>query len=411
MTGTTKRALVPHYFHRFVCIGGECEDTCCGGWQVPVDRAAYLRYAALDDAELLPIFAESLRESPERTEHDYARIHTGSDRKCPMMSGEGLCRIQLKYGEPYLCDVCAVYPRHANEVGGVREQSLSASCPEAARLILFQPDGLEFDEVLLDAGARALVTGRIDPESRLAAGTPEAAFWALRILTIQILQNRSYALDDRLLMLGLFYEKAQELVDGGQGDQLADWAQGFGGMIESEAVRPLLRSFQPKTDVKLTLLNILLQARDGMGIRSARYADALARCRSGLGLREGAALEEVVPAYEHACREYYEPFISEHGYLLENWLVNHVFKTLFPLHTPSLYEDFCLLALHYAWVKLLLVGMSAQGQGLSNEDVLLAVQSYSKEVEHVHAFTEGLYVTLTGLGYTRLPYVALLVKG
>ncbi|WXR62260.1 hypothetical protein WG909_03245 [Peptostreptococcaceae bacterium AGR-M142] len=33
--------LVPTYFKDFRCIGASCEDTCCKGWDVFVDKNAY----------------------------------------------------------------------------------------------------------------------------------------------------------------------------------------------------------------------------------------------------------------------------------------------------------------------------------------------------------------------------------
>ena len=35
------------YAERFRCIGSACEDTCCQGWSVPVDQAAYEKYSNL----------------------------------------------------------------------------------------------------------------------------------------------------------------------------------------------------------------------------------------------------------------------------------------------------------------------------------------------------------------------------
>ena len=28
---------IPDYYHEFSCIAGECEDTCCAGWQLVAD--------------------------------------------------------------------------------------------------------------------------------------------------------------------------------------------------------------------------------------------------------------------------------------------------------------------------------------------------------------------------------------
>ena len=39
-----RKILVPDYISSFACIGSECEDTCCAGWQVPVDKVTYQKY-------------------------------------------------------------------------------------------------------------------------------------------------------------------------------------------------------------------------------------------------------------------------------------------------------------------------------------------------------------------------------
>src|ERR1700739_3682469 len=38
--------FTPEYAGRFSCIGSACEDTCCTGWGVPIDRQTFEKYAA-----------------------------------------------------------------------------------------------------------------------------------------------------------------------------------------------------------------------------------------------------------------------------------------------------------------------------------------------------------------------------
>ena len=45
MTDHSTRMLVPQYVRKFACIGGACEDTCCQGWRVPIDKETYKKYA------------------------------------------------------------------------------------------------------------------------------------------------------------------------------------------------------------------------------------------------------------------------------------------------------------------------------------------------------------------------------
>ena len=60
--------------------------------------------------------------------------------QCPLLTEDRLCRIQAELGEELLSHACATYPRIVNSIGGIEETALSLSCPEAARLVLLNPD-------------------------------------------------------------------------------------------------------------------------------------------------------------------------------------------------------------------------------------------------------------------------------
>ena len=43
---------IPDYYHEFSCIAGECEDTCCAGWQIVADEAALKKYKKIGRAHV-----------------------------------------------------------------------------------------------------------------------------------------------------------------------------------------------------------------------------------------------------------------------------------------------------------------------------------------------------------------------
>ena len=49
---------IPDYYHEFSCIAGECEDTCCAGWQIVADEAALKKYKKVTGS-----FKKRLRKS------------------------------------------------------------------------------------------------------------------------------------------------------------------------------------------------------------------------------------------------------------------------------------------------------------------------------------------------------------
>jgi lysine-N-methylase len=123
MTARPAKLYQPTRFDSFHCIGSACEDTCCVGWMIHIDKATYSKYQACSDAHFGPslqTFVQTNQKSA--SDDDYAHIAlTGAT--CPALS-EGLCSIQHRLGEEYLPNMCATYPRVMNRVDDVLHRSL-----------------------------------------------------------------------------------------------------------------------------------------------------------------------------------------------------------------------------------------------------------------------------------------------
>src|SRR5207248_2376135 len=126
---------------RFSCLAERCEDTCCRGLKVELNRADYQALeATMGKAEPEQFSRFIVRTpSPERgqgVDEPYATIAAAPGGTCPLLDPELLCGIQRRYGEAALQTVCAAFPRVFSEVGGRREVSGSLGCPEIARQLL-----------------------------------------------------------------------------------------------------------------------------------------------------------------------------------------------------------------------------------------------------------------------------------
>ena len=121
------KITVPHYYSRFQCVAGECPDTCCAGWQIMIDDASLKKYRKRRDP-----FGSRLKNSIDWENSAFRQY----DGRCAFLDENNLCDIYSEAGPSMLCRTCRAYPRHIEEFEGVREISLSLSCPEAAKLIL-----------------------------------------------------------------------------------------------------------------------------------------------------------------------------------------------------------------------------------------------------------------------------------
>ena len=125
----------PDYYKNFSCIADACPDTCCAGWQIVIDEKSLKKYKNIKGP-----FRNRLHNDINWKEHVFCQY----DRRCAFLNEENLCDIYSEAGKGMLCDTCRKYPRHIEEFEGLREYSLSLSCPEAARIILGNPEKVTF---------------------------------------------------------------------------------------------------------------------------------------------------------------------------------------------------------------------------------------------------------------------------
>lgn len=127
----------PDYYDRFQCAMGACKDTCCAAWDIVIDEehAAFYR-------DLPGKLGDCIRAAM-RMDEEGDLCFSVEGGHCPLLTGDGLCSIQLELGEDKVCDTCRSHPRFIEEYGSWKEMALAASCPAAIQLILAADASLE----------------------------------------------------------------------------------------------------------------------------------------------------------------------------------------------------------------------------------------------------------------------------
>jgi lysine-N-methylase len=410
----TGSMLRPQYVGKFQCIGPDCEDCCCVGWRIQIDKKTYQLYRKCPDKELqLQMSAKVTRTRTNATDANYAKIKLDHDGSCPFLTEEKLCAIQRKLGEQYLSVTCTSYPRLTNCVNGILEQSLTLSCPEAARLALLPITPMEFDEIepLTDArysfGHNNLETA--DPK---LAQRPEKYFWELRIFIITLLQNRSYPVWQRLVILGLFCQKISALVGEGKAHDIPRVIDTYSQRVVSGSYKGELETIDSNVMIQVGIIIQFINGRVGLGITNRRFWECYEEFLQGIQYKEQASPEEIAEYYSQVWMNYYQPFMAEHEYILENYLVNRVFLDLFPLgNNRHIFDNYVMLIVQYAMIKLLLVGSAGfYKEDFSLEHVLKVIQSFSRVIEHDKVYLSSVFQLIQGTQCNNMAYMAALIK-
>ena len=218
-----RTALMPLYCKDFHCIMGACQDNCCDdGWRIEFSKKDYLKIKrATQGTQLEAAVAQGMRRLRER-EHDglYAELRVTDKGLCAFHTEEGLCALQLKCGEDTLPSVCRTFPRLTRNTLAAQEHALSPACEGVLALLWDLPEGIDFVEEPLDR------KDWMDYEPKTAV---TARFADIRSFCIDILQERSLKLSQRLLLMGFLLQQlrdadwmAENTVDNwlAQGEQL-----------------------------------------------------------------------------------------------------------------------------------------------------------------------------------------------
>lgn len=404
--------LVPQYMAHFQCIGSACEDTCCAGWTVSIDKATYKKYKKVKVPQLsqkLDSVIKRNRVNP--TDRHYATISLTGCQSCPMLTPESLCEIQMQLGEEFLSTTCATYPRITNVVNGNYEMSATMSCPEAARLALLNNEPMSFFEITSTPGQKFSYSKQFFPNHK----TPndiQFHFWELRIFSIELIQNRRYPLTDRLLILGLFYQNVQDLIDNSAVADIPSLIKNFRTLVQNDSLRDAINQIPTESVAQIRLLKELIDVRIHIGIHNSRYLESFQAFLAGISFEENDGIDNIAARYQAAYNTYYKPFMDTHSYILENYLVNYIFKNTFPFHgNEHVLGNYFLLALHYSLIKMHLIGIAGfHKENFSVDHVITLIQSFAKVVEHNTRYLQIAFDYLKKRDFTSIAGMAIFLK-
>lgn len=412
MTEKKRTVLQPEYMKKFHCIGPECEDSCCIGWMVELDKSTYLRYKKVQDNELKPIFEKMVNRKHNKKSNDsYGKIKMEQGERCPFLDSKNLCRIHGKLGEDYLSDTCALYPRNVNRVDGKLERGATMSCPEIARLALLNSDGVAFEHIEESNDERMRVHFDFDTEGYLYMNSPKRYFWDIRIFALSLIQNREYSLDDRLVMLGMVYKRIEEYTLKKNVKEIPAMLENLGELIASGAFKEELGKIPTNTQVQMRFAKEMTDQKVSQGVQSERYLECLKETLFNIGHAEGEDIESVLKNYNENYSEYLQPYLKEKEYILENYMINEYFREMMPFgEYKSIWDSYIFLSVIYSMVKLHLNGMSGYHKGLNDDLVIKLIQSFSKVVLHNTQYIQGIVKLIKDNKYDSFAYMSILIK-
>lgn len=385
---------VPSYYEDFKCIGTACEDTCCKGWKISIDRDTYEKYEASEDSILKPIFSIAIdRNTATNADNanNFGIMKMLPNGDCHFLQEDKLCGIQKHMGPDALSVTCSVYPRMYNRFGSQREIAIGVSCPEAARVVLLNRESITFKTIntpLLTDSSR--ITSWAFPLGGHGDPAQIDVLNDFRALIIAILQMREISVGARLMVLGFLLEDIQQIANSASfsnANEMMPVLSAFFGMLSQPAeLEKQYENIQPDIPRKLEIVTKLIPQLLTSGTNK-RLNECLLDASEGLSAEEG---EGLIEKYTHSRENYYAPFFKDRGHIFENYMVNHVISRLFPFTRGSYLDLYRELVFNICIIQVLLVGMSARNKGLDESIVVKLIQTFSRKADHNRSHLDSL---------------------
>lgn len=365
----------------FKCIGGVCEDSCCTGWTVDVDEATYHYLMSITNHKLTKRIQNNLiiNEALFAKEVDFANVILTADKKCAYLNEKGLCDLQLSFGETGISNVCNLYPRILNKVGGHIERSLSVSCPEAARRILLQSSWPEV-EVVNELLPHKFFTYNEDKniESpnqmfKYLVDIREFAMWLIK---------QPGTLARRFLVLGQFVDELTALGHNGDYEKILPLVDHYKISYEQKIVSETIE----ETDIyeyPFTLLGYLDVENE---VDNPRFKVFYNRYKDGFGNKKKKQ------KYKKILETTLSSQMKKHHFIIENYILNDMYRNVFPFSQPeSMDMSYKMLVNKVVLIQLMLAGVLKKEADLDENTIVDLIQAFAKTIEHHHTFLDRVY--------------------
>ncbi len=369
---------MPKYMVDFKCVGPNCPDTCCAGWDINIDECTFNKYENSNDELKDLVQNKYIKNIKDNDYFNYGFMIIKNTNKCPFLNDNMLCDIHGNCGEENLSITCRRYPRVFNIVDDIYEKSGLPSCREICMKAFLNKKKMEFietSEVLDESSVE--IRRMIDSEAFVGTDSLLQYFWDIRVISINIMQNRNFNIEERLNILRSFYSKLELFRDTDDFDNIELLIDD----LNSEDF-----SFDPLKGNEFIENNSFYNSILGDNIFN-----------NVIGVKIKSFLKDLRNDILNIETDFKSIHLNKlnlnnYDYIFENYLVNQIFKDIIPFNKGnSLNNSITFLINTYRVIKAyILCSCTYSKKALTETHIIKIIQALSKDTEHNKVFKEIL---------------------
>ena len=373
------KTIKPIFVCKFKCVGPECLMSCCRGWTISIDKKTHQKYVLSPHTEIAAIAKKNLILQ-RKGKNSYSRVKLNEKGDCPFIDENKLCMVHRDLGEEALSHTCSTYPRSSTRYQDETRHTMTLSCPEVVRRVLFDPDAMllqEQDELV--AGYKTNLIGQRQSVSQTQQ--------VIHLFAWNLIQSPSRNIEENLMALAQFILCLQH-VNVDLHNKFAEVENFYEALLnELQSGKSLMDSshLAKSNAMKYLALSVMGthvakdSARDGFILEGhqqiAAYLDVA-------GISDAAELETKFDAINQQWHKVCEDSCLSEPYVLRNYLLYKLYSSYFPgKNMATMMRQFYRIVLDFFYIKFILSVRSMQGE-IDQQVVMKTIASLSEKTMH-----------------------------
>ncbi|WP_145535303.1 flagellin lysine-N-methylase [Yersinia thracica] len=370
----------PDFMETFNCVGTACREHCCKDQNVTLDRNRYQKYIKSPYADIKRIAISHISVTQDSLA-SWANIHPDGQGFCPFLDEQQLCQIHKHAGANALSHCCATYPRVEHIYKNQKIKSMSLSCPEVTRKILFSPEALtlrfstihQYDyykapDIIIDQRLANRACAAIIAASE-ETNAIEESLWAI----------------NHFLQMDLMGSDANK----NKMDEIDSLRARLISAVASGKAADALMAIDYSPAIRCELLgyfhHFLAQIPD---IRGKKVLAAYANTLQEVLTDKLTSPKNIEQQLSDAWHQYALPFFMQHNLVLRNYFLYRIHHDQLAMGDKSAVTVFNLQVIDFFFLKALISAHVSHHGEITEDDVIGIIYSYHACCESKHSSSQ-----------------------
>ncbi|MDE6592787.1 MAG: flagellin lysine-N-methylase [Oscillospiraceae bacterium] len=385
----------PKFYKDFQCAGDKCPVNCCYGWGIIGWKKE--EYEKIKNAKMPMELRSKFENSFKPTEnerykgiYDY-QIEYTNERKCPLLTENGLCRIQKELGADYLSHVCMVYPRNGYHCGNTILRTCQLSCVHVMKKICNDENSMELENNF----KVERIDFKPDYETKDYINYPHLKYHReLFEFFYELLSDKTHSIETSIVLGAMAAQKIDDFIKKRQHDRIPEIIKALKPQLNNPAQIEKLENAKPNISLKGNVAFAVLKALKDSNIYQNIFEN-------------GNPSEE---KWQEGMDKWNAVF-KDRPYVLRNIALNLYISQSMPFRdkTLSLFENFCYLAAEMCVIKFLAAAVSIQFDR-TEEMFEIAVSNVDREFTHNDVNVKTVIDVLHAFGINSPAYLMGILK-